>query len=60
AAAMIGRPSRWPVLPVLLTLECRAVEASAAQRALALSPRPLEDTIRDEIAWIRRSNRTSN
>lgn len=49
--AFWGGQSNYPVLPVLLTLASRAVPLSALQRELGGTPRPLEQTLRDEIDW---------
>ncbi|OWU82652.1 NAD-dependent epimerase/dehydratase family protein [Phaeobacter sp. 22II1-1F12B] len=51
--SVLGRGSRFPSLPVLLTLASRAVDQSSCQRALGVDLRPLETTIRDEIGWYR-------
>ena len=51
--SVLGRETRFPSLPVLLTLASRAVEQSTCQRALGVDLRPLEATIRDEIDWYR-------
>ena len=42
-----------PVLPSLLTLAGSAGPVSPAQQALGVVPRPLAETIADEIAWRR-------
>ena len=52
AAASLGL-STPPVLPALLTLAGAAQSISPAQRALGVTPRPLVETITDEIAWRR-------
>lgn len=51
--SVLGRETRFPSLPVLLTLASRAVAQSTRQRALGVDLRPLEATIRDEIDWYR-------
>lgn len=51
--ALIGQDSAYPSLPVLLTMASHACPVSASQRALGAQPRPLNDTLRDEISWYR-------
>ena len=53
AAAIVGRRSPWPSLPMLLTAAGRAMAPSAEQLALNVAIRPLEDTLRDAVAWYR-------
>ena len=53
AAAVAGRKSPWPSLPVLLTAAGRNMAPSAAQTALGLHVRPLGDTLNDAVAWYR-------
>ncbi len=52
AAAPLGL-STPPSLPALLTLAGAARQISPAQQALGVAPRPLAETISDEIAWRR-------
>lgn len=51
--ALVGRDSAYPSLPVLLTLASHACAISPEQRALGLEPRPLSETVADEINWYR-------
>lgn len=53
AAAPLGL-STPPALPALLTLMGGHLSVSPAQQSLGVSPRPLAETIADEIAWRRR------
>jgi dihydroflavonol-4-reductase len=48
-----GRTPPVGALGMFLLSESRAVAPSAEQRSLGLVPRPLEDTLRDAIAWYR-------
>jgi dihydroflavonol-4-reductase len=54
AWALIGRPSPLPAIGPLLVLDGYPMAPSADQRALGVLPRPLDDTLRDAIAWYRR------
>lgn len=49
-----GLPAPFPSLPALLLCEARATGVGAWQRALGVLPRPLDETLRDAIAWYRR------
>ncbi len=51
--ALLGRPSPVPALGSLLVLDGYPMQPGAAQRALGVAPRPLDDTLRDAIAWYR-------
>ena len=51
--ALLGRASPVPALGSLLVLDGYAMPPSPAQRALGVLPRPLDDTLRDAIAWYR-------
>ncbi|MEW9919402.1 NAD-dependent epimerase/dehydratase family protein [Marimonas sp. MJW-29] len=53
AAALAGRKSPWPSLPILLTAAGRAFAGGAEQAALGVPIRPLEETLRDALAWYR-------
>jgi len=53
AWAITGRPAPIPALWTLLILEGYEMSPSRAQRELGLVPRPLDETIRDSIAWYR-------
>ncbi len=53
AAAPLGLATP-PALPTLLTLAGGCQPTSPAQQALGVTPRPLAETIADEIAWRRR------
>ena len=53
AAAMLGRRARWPSLPLLLTAAGHPMPITAAQARLAVSPRPLDSTLSDAVAWYR-------
>lgn len=57
AAAMTGRKSPWPSLPALLVAASSRRQLSAEQIALDVSPRPLEETLRDALAWYRQIGR---
>ena len=57
AAAMVGRKSAWPSLPMLLTGAGHAVEISPAQQALGVAPRALSQTLADALAWYRQIGR---
>ncbi|MEP7120790.1 MAG: NAD-dependent epimerase/dehydratase family protein [Byssovorax sp.] len=52
--AATGRRAPIPSLPWLLACEVWATGVGEAQRALGAWPRPLEDTLRDSLAWYRR------
>jgi dihydroflavonol-4-reductase len=52
--AVLGRESPYPALSVLLIGACESFEVSEVQRQLGAAPRPLDDTLRDAIAWHRR------
>lgn len=54
AWALVGRPSPFPALWSLLVLEGYAMEPSPRQLELGTEPRPLDETLRDAIAWYRR------
>jgi nucleoside-diphosphate-sugar epimerase len=43
-----------PAIGPLLVLDGYPMAPSADQRALGVLPRPLDDTLRDAIAWYRR------
>jgi hypothetical protein len=49
----MGMPAPFPSLPALLLCEARATGIAEQQRALGVLPRPLEETLRDAIAWYR-------
>lgn len=49
-----GLPAPFPSLPALLLCEARATGVGESQRALGVLPRPLDETLRDSIAWYRR------
>ena len=51
AWALAGRPSPLPVIGQLLLLEGYPMRPSMGQRALGAMPRPLDETLRDSIAW---------
>jgi dihydroflavonol-4-reductase len=51
--ALLGRPSPFPALGPLLILESYPMYPSAEQLALGALPRPLDETLRDSIAWYR-------
>jgi dihydroflavonol-4-reductase len=51
--ALIGRSSPLPAIGPLLVLDGYAMPPSAEQRALGVLPRPLDETLRDAIAWYR-------
>ena len=53
AAALAGRKSPWPSLPILLTAAGRTMPPSPQQISLGVTPRPLEQTLRDAIQWYR-------
>lgn len=53
AWAVLGRPSPLPAIGPLLILERYPTGPSAGQRALGVLPRPLDETLRDSIAWYR-------
>lgn len=53
AWAVLGRPSPLPAIGPLLVLDGYPMATSAEQRALGVPPRPLDDTLRDAIAWYR-------
>lgn len=52
--ALVGQPSPLPTIGLLLILDGYATQPSAEQRALGVLPRPLDETLRDSIAWYRR------
>jgi dihydroflavonol-4-reductase len=54
AWAFVGRPSPLPTIGLLLILDGYPMQPSAEQRALGALPRPLDETLRDSIAWYRR------
>ena len=51
--ALLGRSSPLPAIGPLLVLDGYAMAPSADQRALGVLPRPLDETLRDAIAWYR-------
>ena len=51
--ALLGRASPVPALGSLLVLDGYAMQTGPAQRDLGVWPRPLDDTLRDAIAWYR-------
>ena len=53
AWALLGRPSPVPALGSLLVLDAYAQAPGALQQALGVQPRPLDDTLRDALAWYR-------
>jgi dihydroflavonol-4-reductase len=53
AWAFVGRPSPLPTIGLLLILDGYPMRPSAEQRALGALPRPLDETLRDSIAWYR-------
>ena len=53
AWAVLGRPSPLPAIGPLLVLDGYPMAHSAEQRALGIAPRPLDETLRDAIAWYR-------
>jgi nucleoside-diphosphate-sugar epimerase len=53
AWAFVGRPSPLPTIVLLLILDGYPMRPSAEQRALGAMPRPLDETLRDSIAWYR-------
>jgi dihydroflavonol-4-reductase len=54
AWAFFGYPSPLPAIGLLLILESYPMQPSVEQRALGALPRPLDETLRDSIAWYRR------
>jgi dihydroflavonol-4-reductase len=54
AWAFFGHPSPLPAIGLLLILDSYPMQPSVEQRALGALPRPLDDTLRDSIAWYRR------
>ncbi len=55
AFALRGKPSPWSALSMLLLCDAVPVERGRVQRAIGLVARPLEETLRDAIAWHRRA-----
>ena len=53
AWALLGRSSPLPAIGPLLVLDGYAMAPSAEQIALGVRPRPLDETLRDSIAWYR-------
>ena len=53
ALALFGAKSPWPSLPALLTLAGAGMAPLAGRIALGPAPRPLEDSVRDAVAWRR-------
>ena len=51
--ALLGRPSPVPALGSLLVLDGYPMQPGPVQRALGVAPRPLDETLRDAIAWYR-------
>lgn len=51
--ALLGRSSPLPAIGPLLVLDGYAMAPSAEQVALGVRPRPLDETLRDAIAWYR-------
>jgi dihydroflavonol-4-reductase len=51
AHAVLGRESPYPALSVLLIGVSEALEVGEVQRQLGAAPRPLDETLRDAIAW---------
>ena len=51
--ALLGRPSPVPALGSLLVLDGYPMQPGTVQRSLGVVPRPLDDTLRDAIAWYR-------
>ena len=53
AWALLGRSSPLPAIGPLLVLDGYSMPPSAGQSALGLRLRPLDETLRDSIAWYR-------
>ena len=53
ALGATGLRSRYPSLPVLLTLASKSADLAPLQRALGPELRPLQQTVLDEISWHR-------
>ena len=51
ALALSGRPSPYPALVPLLLGECYPMSLSPEQRALGVTPLPLEQTLLESIEW---------
>jgi dihydroflavonol-4-reductase len=54
AWAFFGHPSPLPAIGLLLILDSYPMQPSLEQRALGALPRPLDETLRDSIAWYHR------
>ena len=53
-AGALGQTPPFPSLPFLLLCACHAMRPFPEQRALGLTPRPLDATINDALRWYRR------
>lgn len=52
--ALLGRPSPWPTLSLMLVSESYPMSPGPLQAALGAAPRPLGATLRDAVGWYRR------
>ena len=52
--ALLGRPSPWPTLSLMLVSESYPMSPGPLQHTLGAAPRPLAETLRDAVDWYRR------